>query len=72
MKSILHLQKSMMAHFPASYNSNGYLGDYSYSYKGWNTYDVHFEGVGCWVGREICLKLDVQGQEGGTVLDLDG
>ena len=33
MKPILHLRKSMMAHFPASYNSNNYPGDYSYSYK---------------------------------------
>ena len=33
MKSIFYLQKSMMVHFPASYNSNSYLGDYSYSYK---------------------------------------
>ena len=33
MKTILHLKKSMIAHFPASYNSNSYLGDYSYSYK---------------------------------------
>ena len=32
MKTILHLKKSMMVHFPASYNSHqSYLGYYSYS-----------------------------------------
>ena len=69
MKSIFYLQKSMMVHLPASYISNSYLGDYSYSCKRWYTYYVHFEGGGVLgQGRNEMLS-NVEGWGVASLLD---
>ena len=43
-----------------------------YSSHPWIMFSVNWLVIIWSGGGEICLKLDVQGQEGGRILDVDG
>ena len=44
----------------------------SYSSHPWIMFSVNWLVIIWSGGGEVCLKLDVQGQEGGRILDVDG
>ena len=53
---MFHLKKSMIAHFPASYNSNSYLGNYSRS----RLFECLMEAVSTTVSLHIVIVFAVE------------